>query len=337
MYITYYKAKGMRLCKFSTINCNKFKKKMIHFKRTICHMCTSCKKSFFKRTKIFKKSKSRLSPKLTKSTELMEIKPIKQSKFIGKNLPKKSLENPRLTERIKESQLKEQLKEAQIKESQLKAQLKEAHNRESQFNEKLKEFRLNEKIRDAKFKEALREAIKEKISELVDKPLKKTLNNYEIKDTIPFHPNNLGVSSVSVLKVPVVSSKHPVLRPETLGVPVVSLKHPATVAPVLRPETLGVPVVSLKHPATVAPVLRPETLGVPVVSLKHPATETISNSDTDDDFSSINETSKNLRDVVIDIVNNTSETDDDWDNISNISYDDYLNVVNENAKNNEKC
>ena len=252
-------------------------------------MCTSCKKSFFKRTKIFKKSKSRLSPKLTKSTELMEIKPIKQSKFIGKNLPKKSLENPRLTERIKESQLKEQLKEAQIKESQLKAQLKEAHNRESQFNEKLKEFRLSEKIRDAKFKETLREAIKEKIGELVDKPLKRTLNNYEIKDTV------------------------------------------------LRPETLGVPVVSLKHPATVAPVLRPETLGVPVVSLKHPATETISNSDTDDDFSSINETSKNLRDVVIDIVNNTSEMDDDWDNISNISYDDYLNVINENAKNNEKC
>ena len=245
-------------------------------------MCTTCKKSFFKRTKIFKKSKSRLSPKLTKSTELMEIKPIKQSKFIGKNLPKKSLENPRLTERIKESQLKEQLKEAQIKESQLKAQLKEAHNRESQFNEKLKEFRLNEKIRDAKFKETLREAIKEKISELVDKPLKKTLNNYEIKDTIPFHPNNLGASSVSVLKVPVVSLKHPVLRPETIGVPVVSLKHP---------------------------VLRPETLGVPVVSLKHPETETISN----------------------------SETDDDWDNISNISYDDYLNVINENAKNNEKC
>mgnify|MGYP000332904891 CR=1 FL=1 len=206
--------------------------------------------------------KSHLSPKPTKLTELIEIK------------PKKYLEPPRLTEKIKESQLKEQLKETQIKESQLKAQLKEAHDRESQFNEKLKEFRLSEKIRDAKFKETLREAIKEKIGELVDKPLKRTLNNYEIKDTV------------------------------------------------CRVEAIGVPVVSLKHPATVAPVCRDET---------------ISNSDTDDDFSSINETSKNLRDVVIDIVNNTSETDDDWDNISNISYDDYLNVINENAKNNEKC
>ena len=248
-------------------------------------MCTTCKKSFFKRTK---KPKSRISPKLTKSTELMEIKPIKQSKFLCNNLPKKPLEKPQITERIKESQLKEQLKETQIKESQLKAQLKEAHDRESQlktqlkeahdresqFNEKLKEFRLSEKIRDAKFKETLREAIKEKIGELVDKPLKRTLNNYEIKDTV------------------------------------------------CRVEAIGVPVVSLKHPATVAPVCRDET---------------ISNSDTDDDFSNINETSKNLRDVGIDIVDNASEMDDDWDNISNISYDDCLNAINESAKNNEKC